>query len=516
MQSVSAIFTAEEKSLSRNISQNLQISWHLQSTLGNKTFTIGVSTIGGNDVIGLTPGSIGSPSNYRYFDESAYAQSMNWERGYNLPQGGIAQGMAETILDNTSGRFLPSFMGGKSELFTAIQPRRPIIINAGFNIAGASSIIPQFSGLLSKQPAIDVKNRQVTLQAADFLSYFQNIEISDSPMYTGITTDQAIKKMFILQGMSTAQFRLDPGINTIPFFYYDTSANYLSDVLNTLVQSENGHLYQDETGIFRFENRQHWDSAPYTQVQKIITTSMVIDAQAPNDDHIVNIVQVDVNTLEKQSGATLYTLSTPIVLEPGNNTVMVNFANPTMQANAPTYAANANSDGSGSDMTGNVSITSTNVYAQSATYTFHNSSATVAYLTSMTITGRQAIPANNTTQIIESRDNESVTAFQEQILTINNPYIQNPSWAASLGQVIANTYGKPESLQIITIRAIPELQIGDLISWQGIQWRIWDIKAKLDPSTGFIQDLSLLKRDTSATYFRIGISTIGSLDRIAS
>lgn len=514
MQSVDDAFTAAEISVSRDIAQNLQVAWHLESTLDNVTFTIGVSKIGGNDVIGFTPGGVGSPSNYRYFDESPHVQSLTWERGFNIPQGGVVQGMAEAVLDNTSGRFLPQSMGGHSELFTAIQTKRPIVVSAGFNISGVPDILPQFVGLLNKQPQVDTRNRQVTLNASDYLSYFQNYPVGDTPMYTGITTDKAIEKLFLQYGMSTSQYELDPGLNTIPFVYYDPTA-FLSDILNYLVQSENGQLYQDEMGIFRFENRQHWHNSPYTDVQKIVLTGQVIDAQGPADDHIVNVAQITLNTLVKQSGANLYTLISPVTLYPGKNTVAVNFNNPVMQANTPSITANSASDGSGSDQTSHVSITSQTVYSETGYYVLTNNSSSTIYLTAMTITGRQAVAAYDTAQVVETQDNESVTAYQQQVLAVNNPFIQDPIWAASLGQIIVNTFGKPESLQIITIKAMPRLQIGDLISWQGKQWRIWDIKSKLDPSAGFTQDLSLLNRGVPATYFTIGISTIGGTDEIA-
>src|SRR5690606_36832656 len=105
MQVTSAAITAEEENTVRNVTHNLQVSWKKESTLGNRTFTIGVSTIGGSDVIGINPGSIGSPGNYRYFDESQYVTSLGWEHNLNMPTGGLVMGMAEVELDYTSGRF---------------------------------------------------------------------------------------------------------------------------------------------------------------------------------------------------------------------------------------------------------------------------------------------------------------------------------------------------------------------------------------------------------------------------
>ena len=107
-----------------------------------------------------------------------------------------------------------------------------------------------------------------------------------------------------------------------------------------------------------------------------------------------------------------------------------------------------------------------------------------------------------------------MTAYEERPYKIENDYIQSQSWANSFAQMVLNDFSDPESLQEITIRALPELQMGDLISWQGRYWRIYGIKTSISPSGGFLQTIKILQR-TIVSYFRIGISTIGSTDQIA-
>jgi hypothetical protein len=80
--------------------------------------------------------------------------------------------------------------------------------------------------------------------------------------------------------------------------------------------------------------------------------------------------------------------------------------------------------------------------------------------------------------------------------------------------MLLDDFSTPENIQRITIRAVPELQLGDLISWQGRYWRVYDIKSTLDASSGYIQEILIMQR-TIASYFRIGISTIGGTDKIA-
>ena len=61
MQVVDSAWTAEAHDSVRKIAHNLLVSWKKEDTLSSQTFTIGSSTIGGDDVIGANPGAIGSP-----------------------------------------------------------------------------------------------------------------------------------------------------------------------------------------------------------------------------------------------------------------------------------------------------------------------------------------------------------------------------------------------------------------------------------------------------------------------
>lgn len=521
MQSVSAAFTAEEKDVTRKIAQSTQISWHRQSTLGNRTFTIGVSTVGSNDLIGANPGAIGSPSNYRYFDESNYVTGLSWERGLNMPTGGLTMAMAEATLDNTSGRFTPRYMGGRSELFTAIIPNRPALISAGFNFGGVDQNIPQFAGVVHEQPRINIRTGEASLKMRDYVGYFSDKYLDQTLMFTSQRTDQVYTRLANQLGMSTAQYDFDYGINIPDFGIFDAGTKF-SDIFHQLAEAENGHFYQDESGVFKFENRQHWDSSPYNQVQKVILTGQVIDAEAPSEDHLINVVEIHGSIYQKQPSSLVFSLpSTTSILVPANSSIdqFFEFQDPVLSLTEPTasgtvsyYVANSESDSGGTDLTSSISIRNLGLFSKSVKYRFTNGSGTNAYITQFSLSGRTAHKVSDL--YYREQDDSSVTAYQEHKLVIDNPYIQNPDWAKTYANMILRDFSDVEKLQHITIRAIPELQIGDLVSWQGRYWRIYDIKTTLDTSSGFIQELSMLQRNIT-TYFRIGISSIGGSDRIA-
>ena len=522
MQTVSAAFTAEERDTVRTVAQNTLVSWKKSYLSTQKFITIGVSTIGGNDIIPGTASTTSAWNRYQYADESGNVIDVAIDKELNLPLGGLVKAMADFTLDNTSGRYLPKYVGGNSELFTSVVPRRPIIINEGFHLNGVDQTIPEFVGVTTKTPEVSLTSKTAVLHAEDFIGYLQNKYLDRQVMFTAQRTDQVIENLLQNLGYGTAQYDLDYGINTIPFGLFDTGTKF-ADIIDSLVKAEMGHFFQDEEGKLKFWNRQHWDTSPYTQVQRVISTSQVIDAKVPSDDHIINVVEVTSKVRNKKPEQIIYkSVSGGDQMALDASTVtdkFVNFADPVLSMTTPTssgnisyYKVNTASDGTGTDISSSVTITRVDRFATAAKIFFNNSYPGVGYITDLIITGR---PAQYDKDIyVREKRGISVTAYEEQVFAFENDYIQDETWATNLASLVIQDFGLPESIQEISIRAIPELQMGDLISWQRHYWRVYSIKSKMSASAGFVQDLKLVQR-TPHIYFKIGISTIGSTDSIA-
>ena len=243
MQAVATGWTAEERDSTRKIVASTQVSWKKSFNSTIALFTIGVSTIGGVDTIASEGGITSDWNKYQYDDESEYLTGLSYERNLQVPIGGVAKAIAEVNLDNTNGRFTPRYMGGNSELFTAVVPRRPIIINAGFNYDGIDNQIPQFVGVTTKTPETSLRNSTTKLQADDFMGFLQNRYVDNTSMFTGLSTDAVIGNILTDLGYATAQYNLDPGISIIPFGLFEVGTRYI-DIINKLVQAENGNFYR--------------------------------------------------------------------------------------------------------------------------------------------------------------------------------------------------------------------------------------------------------------------------------
>jgi hypothetical protein len=498
----------------RRVAASLQVSWKKDFLSSIIVFTIGDSTIGGSDIIGGTTPIISTWNKYSFEDETPNLINLTWEQQLSLPMGGISIGLASASLDNTSGRYTPHYMGGDSAISTAILPRRPFIINAGFEYAGVNLYEPQFVGELSRNPMISASNKIADIQGEDFIAYLKNKRVDDTQMFTGEYSSSLVERVLRDHvGLNTAQYDIEQGINNIPFSMLESGTTFY-DYINEIAQAEMAQFFQDENGILRYWNRQHWDTEPYSDPSHTLLTSDVIEAASPDYDHIINSVFVKANPLQKQS-TTIFTLVSSIELEAGRNEIFIDFENPVLAANTPSFTANTSSDGSGSNVTGSVSIISTDLFAKAAKYIIDNNSGTSAYLTTFTVAGRWAVPIYEGGIFRTARDDSSVTAYDEQLVEVNNNYIQDETWANSFSQLILNQYAEPENIQRLRIRAKPGLHIGDIMSWQGREWMVFSIGNIISTDVGYLQDIQVL-RHNPVTYFSIGVSSIGGIDRIAA
>lgn len=525
MQSVSAAFTAEAKDTVREPAHSLLVAWKKDTNTSNRTFTIGVSSIGGSDLIGLESGAFSSASIYQYEDESSYVTNLGWEHNLNMPLGGLTKGAGEFSLDNTSQRFTPDYMSGNSAIYTAVgEPKRPFIINAGFKTNGINETIPQFSGITNKPPQVNNNQKTFVTGGFDYADFLSNRDLNDSAMFTGIRTDVAISTLLNQAGLTTSQYDLDVGLNEIPFVLFE-NGDKMGNILNLLAQSEHGHMFQDEQGKYRFWNRQHWNNAPYNQIQCILTTAEVLNQEIdPQErlDSLVNVVEINTDYYRKNVDTVYYYDTSSVdsgeeIVIPSNATTEVwfNFEFPTLEITNSTFIAYSEPNYNGINLTSQITINKIDTFSSAAKYTITNNSSSGAYFPFIEIIGRYAEKISDIK--VRQVDDSSVTAYEEKPITITNKYIQSTQWANYLADLILQGFSRPLNIQKLTIKAMPQLQLGDLISYSGIEFKILGIKTTYNVSSGFIQELSLTNSNFSTTtYFTIGISSIGGADLIAA
>jgi len=516
MQVTDDLFTSTEKLQVRHPKQRTLISWKKNYSSAYTFFTIGVSLIGGNDLIKGNNDALTQWDKYDYDDETSRVINLSYEREMTQPVGAMFKAMADVTLDNYDNRFTRSF---DPDIGTSLLPMRPIKIATGFKQSdGLINTIMQFIGLTSGCPTVDIKDGTAKLHAEDFLEYLWEKKIADTSMFTSKRSDWVIEQLLINAGFATSQYDLDLGSQIIPFGMFEkdeTFGNYIQQIC----EAEMANFYQDENGILKFENREHWANSPYDSPIKSLYTSDVLDVIYPDEDTVINYVEIEAYPREVQDDQPIWSLDSYWELLPNTKTEKwIDFEDPIYLATTPTeggstsnYIVTDNQDGTGTDYTSSVNIKSFDCFSKNAKIVFENTSSKTLYVTTFEVYGR---PAKLLPKIyISEKRSSSYTANQPHPYKVENDFI-SLEYARSLAQMILERSAFPEDRLEITIKAMPDLQLGDMISYSGRWWQIFGLSIELSPSGGFVQNLKLLKR-TIAKYFRIGVSEIGGTDIIA-
>lgn len=475
-------------------------------------FTIGISTIGGGDIIKGTGDVVAEWDKYQYDDYSYRIKSIEVTRTEeNFNSTTLAQ--ADFVMENSDNYFTPNRGSGIDEF---ILPYRPVKLFGGFG----NEAIPQFVGLTEKMPTIDEKTKVASFHAIDFMYSLFNRPLDQAVMYQDMRTDEILAALLVDFGIAPTQYSFDIGFNIISFAFFDKGSKF-GDVVKELMEAEMGRFYMDEIGVIRFKNRQSYSSSPVW----FFNENNIIDIQTSKQDDIINVVEVKANVREVQALQKFWELQSAIEL-PANSTVTVwaDFEDPVTVCDDPEYitsattslfATNTAEDGSGSGISSGISLSGSTLFSKSFQMDFTNTNSFSVYITVLELFAR---PAKIVKQIyVREEDESSVSKFDERVLTIENDYISNEGDATSKAKIILDDEANYANTFILNVKGNPALQIGDAVNvsvWgYAADFVIKKIVNRWEAGR-YSQQLTV-KKKTFKTYFTVGVSTIGGVDVIA-
>lgn len=521
MQTITDAFRTKSLAPVRKLDWRVAISFTKEFDATIDFFTIGVSAIGSDDIIAGENNVLQEWDQYIYTDYSNRIIRIEVNQEENQPVGSMVMGTADIVLDNHDDLFTP---GADPVIGSYILPYRPVRISLGFD----GLTIPMFIGLTEKLPDIDEKNKTATFHCMDFISKIYNKPLSQALVYTDVRTDELIDNLLQAHaGLTSSQYELDTGMNNIPVAFFEKGTK-LGEILSELCEAEAGRLFMDEEGMIRFWNRQHQASAPFNQSQFTFTPNNIIELKVPKQDYIVNSVNVnsdvrEVLGVQSVMKAQISTDPKEWLQVPAGSTLerFFELQDPVTDVELTTnilnctFTANSAVDGTGTNLTSSISISSFSLFTKSIKVVFANSSGTDAYITAFEIFGT---PAKVTKKIrVEVTDATSIAKYEERPLEITNNFIQTTSFANSLAQIVLNDRDDLGDLREIKIMGLPQLQVGDLVTVydrnNSNDYYIYKISSNFGQD-GFTQWLSLIRREIQS-YFTIGISAIGGDDVIA-
>lgn len=503
MQSVSAGFNAVAAAAIRKPAWRLFLAFDKTLDPDITFFTIGESLIGGPDFIPGTGDVVQEWDKYPYTDYSDRVISMEWQREETIPSS-LTLAFGDIVLDNSDGLFTP---GGDSDIAEFILPYRPVRILSGFG----SELVPQFIGLTEKMPEVNEKTKTVRFHVIDYLSALMKRPLDEAVIYQDMRVDEILAELFELVGLLPTQYEFDEAFVTIPFAYFDADTK-LGDAVKKLVQADLGSMFLSETGVLRYRGRQNFDDTPVLNFDR----SNTFEFKTRTQSDIINVVTVKADVRSVQPNQLIYTLSEPLRVGAGQTAEMIaDFQDPVVSVDAPVYVANTMADGSGTDATGDISVDSQTNFAKASKLVFENGGVTDAYITQMTLYGE---PAQVTSKItVREEAASSVGAYDEQVLPIDNEYIQDESTARSLALLLLSQFAEFGAAYEAEVHGNPALQLDDQVGFDITSpepdYAIIKIQNRLQGSR-FRQFLRVKSR-TGLSFFTIQSSLIQGGDVIA-
>lgn len=516
MQSVSTDFENRANGNMRPLSWRALMSFPKAYLDDVDFFTIGVSTIGGTDIIKGEGDIIQEWDKYQYDDYSYRIMSIETTR-QEEPVNSVALAMADIVLENHDEYFTPD---AGSAIANFILPYRPAKLYLGFG----REDLPVFTGLTEKMPTVDDKRKTASFHLIDFMYSLFNRPLDRTIILQGARTDEALEELMDAAGILPTQYDFDIGFNIINFVYFEKGTKF-GDAVRELMEAEMGRFYMAEDGVIRFKNRQNYSSTPVWHFDK----SNVLDIKTRTQDDIINVVEIKANVREVQALQKYWELQQAVPIAANSSVdIWADFDDPVTTVDDPeqvTVATTSSFTASTGEDLENASIVTSDIsvdvtlFSKSCLMTFTNDKPYAVYINVLEL---WCTPAKIVKQIYtREQDDASVAEYDERVLTIENNFINNEGDAYSKSKIILDDWSQYGGISELTVKGNPALQIGDAVSCSITGYAGTYIITKITNKfvfTGngisFTQILTLKKREFQS-YFTIGVSTIGGTDVIA-
>jgi len=243
---------------------------------------------------------------------------------------------------------------------------------------------------------------------------------------------------------------LDDGQDTVPYWYgHDVKARFAQEEID---DSEQGFTFIDGAGHFRFEDRWHRSRAEHQTSQGTFDNTMANISYSMNPRNVYNIVTTTVTPFELQAIAELWRLQeTPSVpagetytwwgeASVSGTSVFVDAW--TTPASTTDYTANSQSDGGGTDMTADITLTATK-FAKTIKLELANGGSVPAFITLLKSRGTYYDDLTKVTR--KAEDSTSQTDYQKRTLKIGGQYMSDADQAQDLVTYAIGKYKEPRA-----------------------------------------------------------------------
>ena len=479
MITTSTTFNQVANGMMRPIAQKTSISFTKQRAQDVSWFVLDQSQLDGTDILATDPDDvIQAWDAYEWEDFSNDVIKLDWSRSVAFPYN-VQSATCDVVLNNTHQKY--TYENSESPLYGYILPKRPLRTYAGFKKNGTAEVVPVFVGLTQKMPAYSgTNNSTATFTALDFLSEIGNMQLTNTIMLRDVRTDEAIAEILNMFGMDSSMYDLARGENVIPFLDFESGAN-AGNILQKLIQAENGALWLDEKGVIRFAPRvADLGKTPIATFDE----QNIISISPSRTDGIINRVKIESDVRKIQEKQPIFTMSNERGFESsanedayrikpnGNTIIWVSFDDPIWSATLNPVLNGANDDSnftavdlSGNAVTSGLTATGT-LFSDAMKVVVSNSNNYFVSLSYMEIWGEPAKIVD--TIKYDAYDEDSVNEFGEMVLEINdNDFFGSYQNADEYAESILKIRSDYSPVINMKVKGNPALQLGDIIQVNG-------------------------------------------------
>ena len=367
----------------------------------------------------------------------------------------MTPGVMNIVLDNYDSVYDP--YNTSSVLYPHVEPGKYIRVTCNGE--------PRFAGRIENiEPTGGVSNPQVVITAFDGLKQLQDTEIT-TDLHISKRTGAAIEHILSTAAQWPAIWStsIDSGADIIPYWWEDSISAY--NAIDRIVQAEFGGYAVLADGTFRFMAR---GLAP-DSVCTLDQAYMLKDIQVPMPYNVVrNCVKIKIHPRILQDTAALWTLQdAPYIAGTGSLEIWGNYTynnrrvagtgmvNPVATTD---YTANTAEDGSGTNITANITVTGT-PFAETVKNFIENGTSAGGYITLLKNRG-QAVDSPDASFVLVDTSGTNL----KRIFVIDTPWMQSATKAQQYADYLIGILSQANKFPRFQMENQPDYQfIPDLL-----------------------------------------------------
>lgn len=279
------------------------------------------------------------------------------------------------------------------------------------------------------------------------------------PLQTNIRYSDAL--ILVLQAAGITSYAIDSTLDTMPYWY--VTEQQASLAIRNLIDGCFGRFFFDRSGVATFYKRDRTAGATLTLSQDKLGSKPLLKQPW---ETVKNSITVKVNPMVLQPVGVIWTMAEKPAINPGATlTTWATFAsggktcaatNVVAPVMTTDYAMNTKSDGMGTDLSSQFSVTLSPIYAGKALVTVKNNSTSVGIVTLNRVRGQAIIQGDVSEQ--KASATLSIARYGTRPMTVNSPWVQGIYQAMALAEHINLLLQSASKIPTIQINTRPEIQ----------------------------------------------------------